>query len=436
MNRGLDGVTKKIKEFATVYDGPHATPTKTKEGPYYLGINAIAEDGKINLTDSAHLSEDDYKIWTKRVTPQKNDIVFSYEATLGRYAIIPENFRGCLGRRLAIVRVYSSEVNPIWLYYYFFSPAWKKYISNRIIYGSTVNRISVDEFPNYEVVVPSREKQDKIANALSSIDEKIANNDAISEQLESMAKTIYDYWFLQFEFPNEEGKPYKSSGGKMVWNEELQREIPEGWGVDSISSMIDSKKTGDWGKETKQGDYSVPVSCVRGADLDFVTGKSSTFPPTRFILEKNGRKLLEPYDIVVEISGGSPTQSTGRMAGISPYLFDRFDNGIICSNFCKAIKLKDEKDYYYFMQTWKLLYENNVMFNWEGKTSGIKNLMFDSFTNNTKIVIPNMEQISRFFELSDGIEEEIQTLLQQNQHLRSLRDFLLPLLMNGQVSIE
>ncbi|HJF86476.1 MAG TPA: restriction endonuclease subunit S [Companilactobacillus farciminis] len=295
--------------------------------------------------------------------------------------------------------------------------------------------ISAKTISELPIDIPDLEYQKLVFGALNNLEKKITNNEAIAHQLEAMAKIIYDYWFLQFEFPNEEGKPYRSSGGKMVWNEELQREIPAGWEVGNISSLIDSKKNGDWGKENMQGNYVLPVSCIRGADLDFVNGKSLSTPPTRFILEKNSSKLLKPYDFVIEISGGSPTQSTGRIAGISPYLFSRFNNEIVCSNFCKAITLKDEVNYYYFLQTWMTLFENDVMFNWEGKTSGIKNLIFDSFVKNTKIVIPNKEQLNMFFEISDGIEKKIQNLLKQNQELVSLRDFLLPLLMNGQVTV-
>lgn len=92
-----------IGEVCNVFDGPHATPKKTKTGPIYLGIDAVTNDGRLNPQEYAHLSEDDYKIWTRRVTPQKDDIVFSYEATLNRYAMIPDGFYGCLGRRLAIL---------------------------------------------------------------------------------------------------------------------------------------------------------------------------------------------------------------------------------------------------------------------------------------------------------------------------------------------
>ena len=106
----------RISDVCEVYDGPHATPTKTPDGPIYLGIDAITPEGKLNPKEFAHLSDKDYKIWTRRVTPLPGDIVFSYEATLGRYAIIPDDFHGCLGRRLAIIRNKSEKINTEWLY--------------------------------------------------------------------------------------------------------------------------------------------------------------------------------------------------------------------------------------------------------------------------------------------------------------------------------
>lgn len=227
-----------IKEICEVYDGPHATPKKTVDGPVYLGIDAITDDGKINAKEFAHLSEEDYIKWTKRVTPQYGDIVFSYEATLGRYALIPKDFYGCLGRRLAIIRNVSKDIDTLWLYYYFLSPEWKQFIQSKIIKGSTVNRISVEDFPTYTVPNISIKVQRKIANILSKIDEKIALNNNINDNLEQQAKLIYDYWFTQFDFPDENGKPYCSSGGKMVWNEQLKRNIPENWNVVPLLKLV------------------------------------------------------------------------------------------------------------------------------------------------------------------------------------------------------
>ena len=172
-----------IKEICEVYDGPHATPKKTVDGPVYLGIDAITDDGKIDAKEFAHLSEEDYIKWTKRVTPQYGDIVFSYEATLGRYALIPKDFYGCLGRRLAIIRNISDDIDTLWLYYYFLSPEWKQFIQSKVIKGSTVNRISVEDFPTYTVPNISINVQHNIANILSKIDKKVALNNNIIDNL-------------------------------------------------------------------------------------------------------------------------------------------------------------------------------------------------------------------------------------------------------------
>ena len=231
-----------INEICKVYDGPHATPNKTEYGPIYLGIDAITEDGMLDATQFAHLSEEDYIKWTKRVIPQENDIVFSYEATLGRYTMIPKGFHGCLGRRLAIIRNVSNKINTRWLYYYFRSPEWTSFIRNQTVKGSTVDRISVEDFPKYTVPLIPIGKQNRIVDVLDKIDRRIANNKKINDYLEEMAKTTYDYWFVQFDFPDENGKPYKSSDGEMIYTDD--HIIPKGWKICKIQDIISSICTG------------------------------------------------------------------------------------------------------------------------------------------------------------------------------------------------
>ena len=279
-------------------------------------------------------------------------------------------------------------------------------------------------------------EQRKMVSILSTIDDKIEINNQINQELEAMAKTLYDYWFVQFDFPDQNGKPYKSSGGKMVYKPELKREIPEGWGVTTFSSWISDNKTGDWGKETSEGNYTLEVDCIRGADINGLSGNGKTDMPTRFILEKNKNKLLTDFDIVIEISGGSPTQSTGRIVGISENVLNRFDLPLICSNFCKAVSLKEQETFYNFVYEWKNLYDNGVLFSWEGKTSGIKNLLFDSFVTNYHIAQPPIDLMKQFFDYASSVDKKTQLLLKQNQELTQLRDWLLPMLMNGQVKVE
>ncbi|MBR5637150.1 MAG: hypothetical protein IKW81_09505, partial [Pseudobutyrivibrio sp.] len=132
--------TKMSEVYEGLYDGPHATPPVSNNGAIFLGISNITKDGHIDLTDIKYISEEDLPKWTKRVTPQAGDIVFSYEATLNLYAIIPEGFRGCLGRRMALIRPDEKKAHGKYLYYYFFSPEWRKTVAENTIVGATVDR--------------------------------------------------------------------------------------------------------------------------------------------------------------------------------------------------------------------------------------------------------------------------------------------------------
>jgi type I restriction enzyme S subunit len=290
----------------------------------------------------------------------------------------------------------------------------------------------------HEMAVPAiddKDQQKKIATVLSALDAKIECNNRINAELESMAKALYDYWFVQFEFPDANGKPYKSSGGKMVYNATLGREIPHGWVFGPLSNWIAKDKTGDWGKDMAEGNYTLSVDCIRGTDINGLNGKGAVAAPTRFILEKNRGKILAPFDLVIEISGGSPTQSTGRLALMTSEAIKRFSRPVICSNFCKAISLKNSAYAFNFAYLWKSAYENKVLFGWEGKTSGIKNLLFDAFTTKHMVCMPTQNQAQRYFDFVSSIEDKRQKRLQENESLEALRDWLLPLLMNGQVTV-
>ena len=335
------------------------------------------------------------------------------------------------------IDIKDDEVDPKFIYYLITQPHITDYLH-------TIGMNSVSAYPsinpsdieNLHFKIPEFDEQIKIASVLSTLDEKIALNNQINATLEQMAKTLYDYWFVQFDFPDENGKPYKSSGGEMVYNETLKRDIPKGWDVKKLADWIKTDKSGDWGQEEPKGNYQLEVTCIRGADINPIKNQGIIEAPTRFILEKNANKLLSDFDFVIEISGGSPTQSTGRIASISPSTLCRFDKPLICSNFCKAISLKDNSYFYNFAFMWNQIYENDILFGWEGKTSGIKNLLFDNFVQSYYEPLPPVKIADKFFQKIDVINSQQQTLLKQNAELTKLRDWLLPMLMNGQVTVQ
>jgi len=137
-----------------IYDGPHATPPSADKGPVFLGIKNISESGRLDLTDVRHIAENDFPQWTKRVQPRAGDIVFSYEATLHRYALIPHGFCGCLGRRLALIRPDPDRKNGFFLFQSLLGERWKGIVEANIISGATVDRIPIGKLPNFPLLMP------------------------------------------------------------------------------------------------------------------------------------------------------------------------------------------------------------------------------------------------------------------------------------------
>ena len=355
-------------------------------------------------------------------------VIIGRKGSVGKVVYSEENFTPT--DTSYFLRILDTNRDCLKFWYYFLSVLGLEKLNTH----SAVPGLSRELAYLIEVQLPKIETQQKIAAVLTALDAKIDCNNRINAELETMARTLYDYWFVQFDFPDTNGNPYKTAGGKMTYNPTLKREIPAGWQDVPLSDWIAADKTGDWGKDTAQGNYTLQVNCIRGADINSLNGAGTIEAPARFILEKNKTKLLAPFDFVVEISGGSPTQSTGRLAPITIETFNRFANPPICSNFCKVISLKENAYFFNFAYLWKSAYDNQILFGWEGKTSGIKNLLFDSFVEKHFVSKPPKNLAQKFFDFLNPLENKKQKLMQENHHLAQLRDWLLPLLMNGQVT--
>jgi type I restriction enzyme, S subunit len=431
-----------------ITDGSHYSPKGEKIGYPMLSVKDMTDFG-FTYSDCKFISEEDYQNLVKAdCKPKLNDLLIAKDGSYLKHVfVIKEEIEQAILSSIGILRPNLNKVYPDYLKYYLQTKSVKETVSKKYVSGSALPRIILKGFEQIDVLIKDLPTQKSIAKVLSDLDAKIELNNRINRELEAMAKTLYDYWFVQFDFPASTSSAaenrtlsgvegYKSSGGKMVYNAELKREIPEGWEVKTISEWIKRDKNGDWGKESEEGNYQLKVSCVRGTDLNGLNGNGELKPPTRFILENNSNKLLENHDLIVEISGGSPTQSTGRLAYITEETLQRFPNPLICSNFCKALTLKEENYLYNFVYQWNRLYDNGILFGWEGKTSGIKNLLFESFVTKHKEVFPNSKIVEKFYDFIKPIQSQKQKNLLQNQQLTELRDWLLPMLMNGQVTVR
>ncbi|MDI9222671.1 restriction endonuclease subunit S [Pantoea sp. EA-12] len=192
-------LTYSLNEIAEIYDGPHATPKKLEKGnAIFLSISSI-ENGRLNLEKSSFISDDDFAKWTRRVTPQAGDVVFSYETKIGEASIIPEGLRCCLGRRMGLLRAKQNKVLPQYLLYAYLSPAFQDVIREKTIHGSTTDRLSIKEMPSFKIEIPDIHSQKKIIKILSAIDIKLSKNTEINQTLEQMAQALFKSWFVDFE---------------------------------------------------------------------------------------------------------------------------------------------------------------------------------------------------------------------------------------------
>lgn len=194
---------------------------------------------------------------------------------------------------------------------------------------------------------------------------------------------------------------------------------------------------GDWGKEKSEGNNNTKVFCIRGADIPSMEFSNKGKAPIRYILEKNyDKKKLTQDSIIIEISGGSPTQSTGRTAYITGNIIQSYENPIICTNFCRAIKLKQKEYAPFLYMTLKLMYEDKLFFNWENGTTGIKNLALSDMLENLEVGIPNDEELNKYNIMFNSIMNKISSNSNENETLIKLRDTLLPKLINGEIDLE
>lgn len=257
--------------------------------------------------------------------------------------------------------------------------------------------------------------QKKIANTLSNIDNKIELNNKTNDELESMAKTIYDYWFLQFEFPNEEGKPYKSSGGKMVWNEVLKREIPEGWSIETLGDLLKNEKKAVLKQDINKKIYT-PLDSIPCKKMSLKQIKANGAPNSSLISYEKDALLfgaMRPYFHRVCIV---PFEGITRTTVFTLYPKDLLVLGYAFETLNQDSVIKYATDNSIGTQQPYTVWENSL----------------------EKMIIPKVPDCLKYMysKKIEGIIRMVQNNEMESSQLISLRDFLLPLLMNGQVGFK
>lgn len=410
--KGVALQTIPIKElYEGLYDGPHATPKPSTDGPVFLGIKNVTDDGRLDLSDIRHIAEDDFAVWTRRVEPQPGDLVFTYEATLNRYAIVPEGFRGCLGRRMALIRPDMRKVDTHFLLYYFFTREWRAVIANNLLVGSTVDRIPLTKFPEFPVRVPPLPVQRRIASILSAYDKLIENNHRRIKILEEMARSLYREWFVLFRFPgHDKVKMVPSPLGP----------IPQGWEVKKLGDLTAVSSRGISPTYDDEGGDSKVINqkCIRGQRLSLEPARRQSKPIPR-------DKRIRFGDVLINSTG---VGTLGRVAQV----YEDLDQCTVDTH-VTIVRPKADADVDFFGCT-LLLKEDDFERLGIGATGQTE--LSRAAIGEVKIPAPPDSLQKRFGTLAHPMRTAVNTLSKQTENLRRTRDLLLPRLLSGQVDIE
>ncbi|MCL2500419.1 MAG: restriction endonuclease subunit S [Defluviitaleaceae bacterium] len=380
--------------------------------PFYRGKEIIEKQMGKNVSTELYIDESRYNEITERFgTPQKGDILLTSVGTLGIPYVVGEERFYFKDGNLTWMRNFTGA-DSRFIYYWFLSPFGKIQIDQKSI-GSTQKALTIETLLKFEIDLPDLPTQRIIANTLFTIDKKIVINTKINRHLGQVAQTIFKSWFVDFE-------PFDGV-------------MPDDWNEGTFNDLISTTLGGDWGKDLSVGNNTQEIYCIRGTDIPDVNNGNKGKLPIRYILPKNyASKKLAAGDIVVEISVGSPTQSTGRCVMISQSLLDRYDRSMVCTNFCRVIKpLVGYSVFVYFY--WKYLYNQNVMFSYENGTTGIKNFDITGFLENEPIIIPPLKIVSQFNEVIGVFIDKIFANGQENEDLANIRNTLLPRLMTDEM---
>lgn len=383
-----------------IYDGPHATPPESSSGAVFLGIPNFI-NGQLDLSNIRYISEQDLPKWTKRVTPQPNDIVFSYEATLNLYAIIPKGFWGCLGRRMALIRVDERKADYKFLYYYFYSTAWRSVIQEHTVTGATVDRIPLVSFPDFLVELPDLPTQRRIASILSAYDDLIENNRRQIKLLAEAAQRLYREWFVELRFPGHEG--VKVMDG-----------VPEGWMKGTFDDICIIKKDALTPDKISPGMPYIGLEHIPRNDF-----------------------CLADWGMSEEVNSNKFRFNAGDIlfGKIRPY-FHKV-GFTICNGICSTDSIvMNANDEYYCLLLMTASSDEFVDYTYQTCKEGAKMPRADWNTMKMyPVLIPDSVLLRRFNKQISAIKDKCTVLALQNRQLTEARDRLLPKLINGEMEV-
>lgn len=410
--------TMKLNELGTFARGKSKHRPRNDKKLFEGGGYPLVQTGEIkeaNLYVNKHNAEynefglSQSKMW------KKDTLCITIAANIAETAIL--SYPMCFPDSIVGFNANKEVSSELFMHYIF---TYIKQAIQKSASGSIQDNINIDYLEHLDFKIPNKKVQDKIINVLYNIDKKIEINNKVIVELENLSQIIYNYWFIQYEFPNEEGKPYRSSEGKVVWNGELKKEIPIGWKVKKINEIVDivSGYAFSTNEYDDLGEYKLyTIKNVQdGKIISIVDNRINKIP-----INMPKECELQFNDILMSLTG-----NVGRIG----LVYEK--KALLNQRLLKLIPKYNDISYIY------LLFRNDFMKSKLEKIStgtSQKNLSPIDL-GNVKIVEPNELILNKFNNICNSVIYKITENLRENEELMRLRNFLLPLLMNGQVGFK
>ena len=410
---------KELKEIADVITGVSFKPDDiTKDGIRILRSGNI-QNGYVQTKIDDVFLNDSY--FNKQNTIQYLDNCITSSTgsvdVLGKCGTVFDVFEKTqIGAFVRLVR--SKDIdNALYISLILHSPLYFQYIRQFAKNGTSINNIKNEHLEDFKFPFPPKDLKERISRFYLSLEKKILLNTYMIAELEAMAKQLYDYWFVQFDFPDENGKPYKSSGGKMVYDEKLKREIPEGWEVKNLFYIANYKNgLACQNYRPKEDENSLPVIKINEMHNGFTpeTERASANIPSEVIIENGDVLFAWSASLEVMLWG------LGRGA-LNQHIFKVTSNNGF------------PKSFFYYQLLEYVDYFRRIA---EAKKTTMGHITKDHLEQSQIAVPPTTDLPNQLEEILSPIMDKIISLSSERIYLTHLRDSLLPMLMNGQITVE
>lgn len=419
MNKWTYTTLGKISEIITGPFGSQLHQSDYVEQGIPVVMPQDIDNRKVNYASINYVSNED-AIRLERYKTIINDILYARRGDVEKHAFIKEKDNGVLcGTGCLRVRITTSEVEPEFISFFLNREETRKWLVTHAV-GTNMPNLNTDILSDVPIAYPLLEEQRRIVQVLNSLDEKIALNSAVNDNLEQQLMLLYDYWFTQFDFPDNDGNPYQTSGGKMVWNDTLKRNIPENWKVQSVISNCLSSIIKP-GIEIFNTKTYLATADVKGTSIS--TGTT---------VDYDGRESRANMQPSINSVWFAKMKNSIKHLYLNKEMQPIISSSILSTGFC-GLQCNEISFEYIASYVSNAYFEIHKDMLAHGATQEAVN---NDDLAGVHIIIPEDTVLRAYHETTQAIYAQISKNVCENQELVKLRDWLLPMLMNGQATIS